>query len=295
MQIEDKASSEDREKIIYGWINASSDEFLKPIIKGKANAKLKTDSYQKRTITAQNVVGIVEGTDPELKEEYILVTAHYDHIGTGKDGGASFSPEDSIFNGARDNAMGTVALLSAAKAISEKPVKRSVLFLALTGEEMGLLGSAYYADNPVIPLEKTVFNLNNDGAGYNTTEAVSVIGFGRTGTDELVTDSVKKFDLGVIENPVPQLGLYDRSDNVSFARKGIPAINFAPGVIDFDAALQQNYHQVTDEADSLDFDYVLQFCRSFAHTLRNIANSDQKPWWVEGDKYEKAGKRLYNR
>ena len=156
-----------------------------------------------------------------------------------------------------------------------------------------LLGSAYYADHPLIPLEKVIFNFNTDGAGYSETGAVSVFGWDRTGTNEMLEAGVKPFDLEIIPDPAPEQGLFDRSDNVSFARKGVPALTFSPGFREFDAEILQHYHQVTDEADSIDYDYLTKYCKAFAHCCRMIANSPNKPVWAEGDKYEEAGKELY--
>lgn len=290
-----QVSSEGSSAISYGFVNGMDKAMIERMRKGKkVKVKLNHSDYQQRTIAAQNVIGVLEGSDPELKDEYILVTAHYDHVGTGKNGGGAFTAEDSIFNGARDNAIGTVALLGAVKTLAQAPPKRSVIFLAVTAEEIGLLGSAYYAENPLIPLEQTIFNLNSDGAGYDDVTAISVVGYGRTGTDELVDQAAASADLKVLPNPAPEQNLYDRSDNVSFAKKGIPAINFSGGVTGFSAEIGKYYHQVGDEADSIDFPYFTKVCQVFANLTTLVANMDKKPFWMEGDKYEAAGKELYS-
>jgi Zn-dependent M28 family amino/carboxypeptidase len=242
-----------------------------------------------------NVAGLLEGSDPELKDQHVIITAHYDHVGVGKQGGGFYSEQDSIFNGARDNAFGTISALAAAKTLSELRPKRSVIILAVTGEELGLLGSKYYADHPLVPLEKTVYNLNTDGAGYNTTEAISIIGAGRTGIDAEIADATGAYGLDVIEDPAPEQGLFDRSDNVSFAVKGVPAVNFSPGLTAFDEAIGKYYHQVTDNPNTIDYDYLLAYCQSFSRLARLLANKAELPFWVEGDKYEAAGKELYGR
>ena len=113
----------------------------------------------------QNVVGYVEGTDPRLKAEVVALSAHHDHLGAGMRNGADATPADSIFNGARDNATGTAALLGAAEALAARPPRRSVLLLSYTAEEMGLLGARYFADHPVVPLASIVANLNVDTGG----------------------------------------------------------------------------------------------------------------------------------
>ena len=280
-------------KMVYGWWKEPSAELVKTLDGGKkAKVLLESSGFSSRPMPSQNVIGVLEGSDPVLKNEYVLLTAHYDHVGTGKDGG-QFTPQDSIFNGTRDNAMGTVALIAAAKSFSLQRPKRSILFLAVTGEELGLLGSQYYAENPLIPLNQVIFNLNIDNAGYNTTEHISIIGHGRTGTDDLLQKGIEALGLKVIPNPAPEQNLFDRSDNVSFAAKGIPALCFSLGVTGFDEAIAKYYHQAGDNPDSIDYDYFLKYCQSFAYTTRLIADDAGKPRWVKGDKYEKAGKELY--
>ncbi len=244
-------------------------------------------------VSSANVAGLIEGTDPVLKNEYVLLTAHFDHVGTGKNGGPNTTDADSIFNGARDNGMGTVALLSAAKALMAQRPKRSVLVLAFTGEEVGLLGSRYYAEHPLVPLKQTIFDLNNDGAGYTDTTLVSVIGLERTGARAEIEAGAKAAGLTVFAEPAPEQGLFDRSDNVSLAAKGVPAPTFSPGFKTFDETLFKNYHQVSDQAETVDMGYLLRFCQAFSHTARLIANRTTRPQWSANDKYEAAGKALY--
>lgn len=288
-----KASS----KMFYGWLkekNTVSD--IKDLQEGKKlKASLSSSGFNQRMMPSQNVVGVLEGSDPQLKDEYLIVSAHYDHVGVGKEGGGAYSKEDSIFNGARDNAMGTVALLTAAKALSLQKPKRSVIILAVTGEELGLLGSQYYAENPLIPLNKCIFNLNTDGAGYNSTEHISIIGWSRTGTDALIEQAANSVGLKVFPEPAPEQNLFDRSDNVSFAVKGVPALDFSPGITKFDEAIGKYYHQVADHAESVDMPYFLKYCQSFANLARLIADNPQRPQWKVGDKYEKAGMELYKK
>ena len=281
--------------LVYGWIKESTKEEMARMQAANKNykASLNNSSYREKRVQSQNVIGYIEGTDPVLKEEYLLITAHYDHVGTGKNGNGAYTAKDSIFNGARDNGIGIAALLTAAKSLAAAPPKRSVLILAVTAEEIGLLGSRFYAANPLIPLQNTIFNLNSDGAGYNDKSIISIIGYGRTGTDQMVQEGVKAVGLEIFADPAPGQNLFDRSDNVNFAAKGIPALTFSPGFKSFDAEIAKNYHQVSDEADTLDFNYVLKFCQSFAHTARLLADYGERPFWIAGDKYEKAGKDLY--
>lgn len=277
--------------IPYALLKEQEEDILETL-KEKAPLEIHifSSGLQKRTVDSKNIIGIVEGTDPKLKEEYVLVTAHYDHVGT-----RSNEVGDSIYNGARDNAMGTIALLAAARALANKPAKRSVIFLLVTGEEMGLIGSAYYADHPLIPLKQTIFNLNSDNAGYNDTTLVSIVGYGRTGTDQLITEGVEAAGLKVFPNPAPEQGLFDRSDNVSFAKKGIPCLTFSGGFTAFDEEINKYYHKPGDDPDSINYDYLHKFCQAMAHTVRLIANSATRPMWEAGDKYEPVGKELYGK
>ena len=221
------------------------------------------------------------------------MTAHFDHVGVGQQGGGAYTAEDSIFNGARDNAFGTISLLAAARAFAEQPPRRSVIVLAVTGEELGLLGSKYYSENPLVPLEQTVFNFNTDGAGYNDTTAISLIGSDRTGIDQQVERAATAFGKRVISDPAPEQGLFDRSDNVSFAAKGVPALSFTPGFAAFDDDIMRYYHQVSDNPETINLQYLKEYCQIFTLAARLIADRDVVPFWTEGDKYEDAGKALY--
>ena len=262
-------------------------------LKDNKSVAIRTSGRAVQPLNAVNVAGIIEGTDPTLKAEYILLTAHYDHIGTAKAGTGSVTAADTIYNGARDNGMGTVGLLAAAKTLMVQPPKRSVIVVALTGEEVGLLGSRYYAEHPLVPLKQTIFNFNIDGAGYNDTSMISVIGLDRTGARAEIEQAAAKFGLTVFADPAPEQGLFDRSDNVSFAAKGIPAPTLSEGFKTFDEELMKNYHQVSDNPETIDYDYLLKFCQSYALAARLIANRPTRPFWIAGDKYEAAGKALY--
>lgn len=284
-------------KLVYGWIKDKPEApELKAMQEGQlVRGTLKTSGASYKEVSSQNVIGLVEGTDPALRGEYLLLSAHYDHVGVGKQGGGRITATDSIFNGARDNAMGVVALLAAARALAQNPPKRSVLLLAVTGEELGLLGSRYYADYPLIPLQKVVYNLNTDGAGYNDTRYVSVIGWNRTGVDSLLVQAAGAAGLEVFPDPAPEQGLFDRSDNVAFAAKGIPCVTLTPGFTAFDDTINKYYHQVADEAESVDKAYLLKYAQAFAITARLLADLPLAPFWVEGDKYEAVGKTLYHK
>ena len=279
--------------IPYGWIDAD-EGFLPALQKKKRGLKGNASSSGMNVdrLTSRNVGGILKGSDPTLSAEYMLMTAHFDHVGVGAQGGGAYTPVDSIFNGARDNAFGTISLLAAARAFSEVPPKRSIIILAVTGEEMGLLGSKYFSDHPLVPLDEIVFNFNTDGGGYNETTAIALIGANRTGIDQQVADAAGAFDLSVISDPAPEQGLYDRSDNVSFSAKGVPSLTFSPGMTEFDDTIMRYYHQVKDNPESIDMAYLKLYCQSFTLAARLIANRDVKPYWAPGDKYEEAGESL---
>ncbi|WP_116127445.1 M28 family peptidase [Lewinella sp. IMCC34183] len=282
--------------IPYGFIRLEDDKVA--ALRGAPEGfpgKVTSSGMRITDMASRNVGGILRGSNPDLADEYLLMTAHFDHVGVGKQGGGYYSAEDSIFNGARDNAFGTVSLLAAARAFAEAPPERSVIILAVTGEELGLLGSQYYSEHPLVPLDQTVFNFNTDGAGYNDTSAISLIGMGRTGIDEQIETAAAAFATNVISNPAPEQGLFDRSDNVSFAAKGIPALTFSPGMTGFDDAIAKYYHQVTDNPETVDLDYLKRYCQVFTLAARLIANRPTVPFWKEGDKYETAGRALYGK
>ncbi len=272
------------------WIYDPENEFFTYLsdIK-KTTAQIGLSSREKTSVKATNVVGMVAGTDPELKDEYILLSAHYDHIGykTGTNG------EDSIYNGARDNAIGVAAILSTAQGFGNNPPKRSILFLACTGEEKGLLGSRWFADNPPVALNKIVYNLNIDGGGYNDVTKVSIMGLHRTTAEKHLISAVHDFGLEPLADPAPEQNLFDRSDNVSFAARGIPAPTFSTGFTSFDEEIMKYYHQVTDGPESLDYDYLASYFLSYVLAVRRIANMEETPFWTKGDKYEEAGRQLY--
>jgi len=286
--------SDDAEDSDFGavWLDDPGDTFYTYISQSKKiDARLTLSSRETSTIIANNVIGFIEGSDPQLRNEYILLSAHYDHVGfeTGTNG------EDSIYNGARDNAIGVAAILAAAGSFGKTPSKRSVIFLACTAEEKGLLGSRWFADHPPVPLKQIVFNLNIDGGGYNDITKVSVVGLDRTTAGEHLKSAASAFGLGTIADPAPEQNLFDRSDNVSFASKGIPAPTFTTGFTSFDEEIIKYYHQVTDEAESLDFDYLSRYFLAYALAARRVANMSEAPFWITNDKYEEAGIKLYGK
>ncbi|AXT50573.1 aminopeptidase [Aquimarina sp. BL5] len=285
------SGEEEPNNFTYLWINDQKEEISKFFEdKNEIKATVEVQGIKKSKVVSQNVVGMVEGTDPKLKDEFVIYSAHYDHVGIGK-----AIDNDSIYNGARDNAVGTVTVLSAAQNIAKYPTKRSALFILFTGEEKGLLGSKWYVNHPMIPLDQMVYCFNSDNGGYNDTSIATIVGLKRTTAAEDIKKAATPFGLKAIDDPAPEQGLFDRSDNVHFAAKGIPAPTFSMGFTAFDEEITKYYHQVTDNPDTLDYDYLLKFFQSYVLACRNIANNPETPFWVEGDKYYEAGKKLYNK
>lgn len=282
----------DDEQYIHLWLQDTDGNIEKQLTSAKSiTGKLTISGIDKKPIVSRNVVGMLEGSDPKLKDEYVIYSAHYDHNGVGKPN----AEKDSIYNGARDNAVGTVTVLSAAENIAKYPTKRSALFILFTGEEKGLLGSKWYVEHPVIPLEKMVYCFNSDNGGYNDITKATIVGLNRTTVGKHIVNAVSKFGLTAIDDPSPEQGLFDRSDNVNFAKKGIPAPTFSLGFTAFDAEINKYYHQVTDNPDTLDYDYLVKFFKSYVLACRLIANDLETPFWTKGDKYYEDGEKLYKR
>lgn len=270
------------------WMNRSKED-AQSLDQDDTLVKIAMELGDTRKFVSQNVVGYVEGADPKLKDEYIVYAAHYDHVGVGR----ADARGDTIYNGARDNAVGTVTVLSAAENLAQYPTKRSALFVLFTAEEKGLLGSQYYIENTGIDLDKIVYCFNSDNGGYNDTSLATIIGLTRTTAEAMIKQSCKTFGLEAIEDPAPEQGLFDRSDNVRFAAKGIPAPTFSMGFTAFDKEITKYYHQPSDEPESMDFDYLEKFFKAYVLSCRQIGNADEAPFWVEGDKYYEAGVELY--
>ncbi|WP_114750527.1 M28 family peptidase [Pleomorphovibrio marinus] len=273
----------------YLWVKDTGGEWVKKIEGKELEVNLAVEGKVNRKIQGRNVVAYIPGTDPELSTTYVMLSAHYDHLGVGRPNAEG----DSIYNGARDNAVGTVALINAAKYFAKNPPKRSILLCAWTAEEKGLLGSAYFSKNPMVSLKDIIYNLNIDNAGYNDTSVITVIGLGRTSVDTLIKEAVAEFGIEAIPDPAPEQGLYDRSDNVNFAREGIPAPTFSLGFTAFDEDVAKHYHQPSDRTDNFDMDYALLYWKAYLLSAEKIANEIDQPLWEPGDKYEEAAKSLY--
>ena len=240
----------------------------------------------------RNIVACIPGADSNLRGQYIMLSAHYDHIGRANYPLEVEGKLDSIFNGARDNASGTAAVLAAARYFGKFPPRRSVLLVFFTAEEEGEIGSEYYANHPLVALNKTVIDLNNDNAGYNTTHAICLFGLGRISTDTLIQKACMNYGLAVFAEPAAQ-HLFERSDNYNFAKLGVPAPCFSMGMIDWDKRIDRYYHQRSDEVDNMDLPYVLKFIRAYILSAQYIANDPDQPRWTPNDMFEKEWFNLY--
>ena len=248
-----------------------------------------------RQIDSRNVVAVVEGSDPQLKDEAVVFTAHWDHLGIGDPVNG-----DRIYNGAVDNATGCAMLIEIARAWAALPSKprRSAVFLAVTAEEGGLRGSEYYAKNPVVAAGKTALNINFDAFyPFGRTRDTVVTGAERTTLWPLVQDVARRFNLTIKGDPHPEQGSYYRSDHFSMARAGVPAFSIHGGTdyygkpADFATTFfeqynSKNYHQPSDEyKEDWDFSGLEQMAR-FGFTIGfDVANLDKLPSWRTGDEF----------
>jgi len=248
-----------------------------------------------REIRTRNVIGIVEGSDPRLKNEAVMFSAHWDHLGVGE-----AIRGDAIYNGAQDNATGCGILLELARAWAALPQKplRSALFISVSAEEAGLLGSEYYGLHPVIPAGKTALALNYDSLPpVGRTSDVQVNGAERTTIFPLVEEAARRFHLAISPDPRPLAGTYYRSDHFSFARVGIPAFSIdaghelvgrPPGTGNrlADEYNEAHYHQPSDEYhDNWDFSGMELYARFGFVVNREVANLAKLPTWHAGDEF----------
>ena len=250
-------------------------------------------------VTTANVLGLLPGSDPELKDEVLIYTAHHDHLGIGTPN----EEGDAIYNGAMDNASGVAQVMAIIKAIAALPEapRRSILVALVGAEEQGLLGSRYYAEHPTFPAGRIAANLNYDGGNiWGHTHDVTFIGLGKSNIDTLVESIAAEQGRVVKPDQFADRGYYYRSDQFSFAKIGVPAMYLDTGM-DFvdrpaDWGRQQvnhytdvNYHQPSDEYDdSWNFDGMIADALLGYWTGLAIANADDTPAWAEGDEFEAA-------
>ncbi|MGI9190420.1 MAG: M20/M25/M40 family metallo-hydrolase, partial [Longimicrobiaceae bacterium] len=220
-----------------------------------------------------NVAAVLRGSDPELRDSYVVFSAHMDHVGVGRPDASG----DSIYNGADDDASGTAALLEVAQAFAAlpQPPARSLLFLAVSGEEKGLLGSRWFSDHPTVPLEGIVANVNVDMIGRNSPDSIVVIGMDYSSLGPLVKRVAAERPVGltVSDDLWPEERFFFRSDHFNFARKEIPALFFFAGVHD-------DYHRPSDEVDKIDTDKAARVARLIFYTAYELAEARERPVWV---------------
>jgi Zn-dependent M28 family amino/carboxypeptidase len=267
---------------------------FKPVpLKATANLAVKSAL---REVDSRNVVARLEGSDPKLKDEYIVYTAHWDHMGRDEK-----LKGDQIFNGALDNASGTAALLELAEAYTKLPTppKRTIVFLAVTAEEKGLLGAKYYAANPLYPLERTLANINKDGFNqWGRTKDIAIIGYGNSTLDDLLAEAAAAQGRVIKPDAEPEKGFFYRSDHFEFAKQGVPALDPDSGT-DFigkpdgygmkkrDEYTANDYHKVTDEVKpDWDLSGAAEDIQLLFQVGYRVAQGAQWPEWKPGTEFK---------
>jgi Zn-dependent M28 family amino/carboxypeptidase len=302
----------DRARELFGVVGMNFDAMKRAAIRKdfkpvalKAHAKLEIEQ-QIRYIDSHNVVGKLEGSDPKLKDQYVIYTAHWDHLGVGLPN----EKGDKIYNGALDNASGCAGLIEIARAFKALPTppRRSVLFLSVTAEEKGLIGSKYYAENPIYPLEKTVANINMDGLNqWGPTRDFTVVGLGNSTLDDVLRQAAAEKKRVLRPDPEPEKGFYYRSDHFNFAKVGVPALDPNDG-IDFigkpanwgkqkrDEYTEHDYHKPSDEIKpDWDFSGAAQDLRLLMTVGYRVANTEKYPEWKPGTEFKAKRDEMMNK
>jgi Zn-dependent M28 family amino/carboxypeptidase len=252
-------------------------------------------SNKLRTIESRNVVAKLEGSDARLKDEYVVYSAHWDHLGVGAPVNG-----DKIYNGALDNASGVGTVLEIARAFKQvqPQPKRSILFLMVTAEEQGLLGSQYYSVTPLYPLARTAANINIDGVNqWGPTKDITVIGLGASDLDDYLRAAAKEQGRTLTPDPEPEKGFYYRSDHFNFAKQGVPALDPDSGV-DFigkpdgwgrkkrDDYTDHDYHAPSDEVKpDWDLSGAAQDAQLLFAVGYRVANADKLPEWKPANEF----------
>jgi Zn-dependent M28 family amino/carboxypeptidase len=227
-------------------------------------------------VTLRNVIGVLRGSDPALKDTYLVLTAHYDHLGVGGSGEG-----DRIFNGANDDASGTSSVIEIAKALAALPQRprRSVVFMTLFGEELGTLGSRYYCQHPVFPLAKTVADINLEQLGRtDDSEGPRLLQFSLTGFDytdiaAYLSEAGEETGVRVVKREKESDSFFVRSDNAAFADAGVPSTTLTVSYIFPD------YHRTGDKWPKLDYDNMAKVDDAVALGVYGIADSAEAPQW----------------
>jgi len=244
--------------------------------------------WDERHVDSPNVVGIVRGSDPKLRDEYVVVSAHLDHLGVGTPVNG-----DSIYNGAMDNASGVASLLEFARfaKADPSPFRRSVVLLAVTGEEEGLYGSQWYASRPTVPARAIPADINLDMfLPIVPLKAITTYGLHESELGGWFRDAAGKVGVTVVDDPEPQRNYFIRSDQYSFIRQGVPSLFFEFGNVAGDTTTagilarwnRRHYHRPSDDLDQpVDFAAAASFNRLLYDFTREVANRDARPQWAE--------------
>jgi len=241
--------------------------------------------FEKQIVESQNVAGILPGADPRLRNEYVVLTAHLDHVGTGEPING-----DPIYNGAMDNASGVATLLEAARSFSEKKLRfrRSVVFLAVTAEEHGLRGSKYYAAHPTVPATAIVANINIDMfLPLFPFRSFIVQGLEESDLAQDLQSVAKSIGVEVLSDPEPERRAFVRSDQYSFIRCGVPAISLKVGFVKDSPEHEivkrwrkERYHAPSDDLKQpIDFEAAAKFNAAYVRVVEAVANRAQRPRW----------------
>ncbi len=276
--------------------SAITKEFRPAVLDAKANIDIK---QQLRSFKSHNVIGKLEGSDPKLRDEYIIYTAHWDHLGRNPS-----LQGDQIYNGAIDNASGVASLIQLAAAFAKlnPPPKRSVLFIATTAEEAGLLGAKFYAQHPLYPLEKTLADINIDTINpWGKTRDIEDLSNDNSTLDDLLTAAAKRNGRVMKPNSQPEKGGFYRADHFEFSKRGVPSL-YTGGGKDFigkppdfgqqkkDDYTAHHYHQVSDEVNlNWDLSGAVQDVQLLFEVGYQVANGDKFPEWKPGSEFK--GKR----
>ncbi|HMG73734.1 MAG TPA: M28 family peptidase, partial [Pyrinomonadaceae bacterium] len=242
---------------------------------------INVDASTEAPVKLRNVIGVLRGSDPALRETYVLVTAHYDHLGVNP----NVEGPDKIFNGANDDGSGTVSVIEIATALSRlKPrPRRSIVFMTVFGEEKGLLGSRYYGRHPVFPIEKTVADVNLEQIGRTDDSegpqvgTCAMTGFDFSDVGEIFKAAGDLVGIKVFKHPTKSDTYFGRSDNQALADQGVPAHTLSV------AYEYPDYHKVGDHWDKVDYDNMAKVDRMVAVGLLMIANSSVEPRWDEAN------------
>lgn len=222
--------------------------------------------------SAPNTVGILEGTDPVLRNEYVVYSAHMDHVGVNPT-----SKGDSIWNGADDDASGTTGVLALAEAFANAPTKRSIIFVTVSGEEKGLWGSEHFAGNPPVPIGQMVANINLDMIGRNWKDTIVVIGKEHSDlgmTLQRVNAAHPELGMHAIDDLWPHENFYFRSDHYNFAKRGVPVLFFFNGV-------HADYHEASDHPDLIDAEKQARIVKLIYYIGQEVGNAPERPKWNE--------------